>query len=273
MQVFYNRHDLQNFRATSTLGFVPTMGALHAGHAHLIQKAKAQNDRVVVSIFINPTQFGPNEDYKAYPRTLPADLELCQKLGVDVIFAPDPRQMYPFDSQEQITLHPPVSLLGYEADARPRHFHGVLQVVLKLFNLVRPNRAYFGKKDAQQLLIIERMVADLFLELEIVPCEIVRDQDGLALSSRNAYLSPEQRIHALKLPKALRAIETAIQEGTHDSPTLLKLGLAKLQGLKVHYLRVCDRRLQTLESIQPGQTLILCAVQVGWVRLLDNLWV
>ncbi|WP_104751453.1 pantoate--beta-alanine ligase [Helicobacter salomonis] len=253
------------------IGFVPTMGALHPGHASLIEQAKAQNDFVVVSIFVNPTQFGPNEDYQAYPRTLQADLELCESLGVDVVFTPEPAQIYPL--AQGITLQPPAFLLGYEADARPKHFEGVLQVVLKLFNLVRPKRAYFGQKDAQQLLIIQHMVADLFLDIEIVPCVIVRDHDGLALSSRNAYLSPEERLSARKLPQALNSIQEAIIKGERDSVKLVKLGLEVLQGLKVHYLSVCDRQLAPLAQVQPNQTLILCAVQVGRVRLLDNLWV
>ncbi|WP_120953098.1 pantoate--beta-alanine ligase [Helicobacter sp. L8] len=270
MQVCTKASQLASFWGQK-IGFVPTMGALHAGHASLIEQARAQNDFVVVSIFVNPTQFAPNEDYQAYPRTLQTDSALCERLGVDVLFAPDPTQIYPL--AEKITLQPPASLLGFEADARPKHFEGVLQVVLKLFNLVRPKRAYFGQKDAQQLLIIQHMVADLFLDIEIVPCVIVRDGDGLALSSRNVYLSPEERVSALKLPQALRAIERAIQEGERDSQKLISLGLEMLQGLKVHYLSVCDRQLTPLEHITLDQTLILAAVQVGRVRLLDNLWV
>ncbi|WP_163533006.1 pantoate--beta-alanine ligase [Helicobacter suis] len=262
--------DLISFRGQE-IGFVPTMGALHSGHASLIQKARAQNKIVIVSIFVNPTQFGPHEDYNQYPRTLQADLELCEDLGVSAVFAPEPSEIYPF--KQKITLQPPPYLLGFENDARPHHFEGVLQVVLKLFNLVRPKRAYFGRKDAQQLLIIQHMVADLFLEIEIVPCEIVRDSDGLALSSRNVYLSQEQRQSALKLPQALIRIKKAIQAGENQCANLIQLGLETLEGLKVHYLSICDHHLAPLDQIQPTKTLILCAIQVGAVRLLDNLWV
>ncbi|WP_104687273.1 pantoate--beta-alanine ligase [Helicobacter felis] len=272
MQVCTKASQLASFWGQK-IGFVPTMGALHPGHASLIEQARAQNDVVVVSIFVNPTQFGPNEDYQAYPRTLQADMSLCESLGVDVLFTPDSAQIYPFGVPERITLQPPASLLGFEADMRPKHFDGVLQVVLKLFNLVRPKRAYFGQKDAQQLLIIQRMVADLFLDIEIMPCPIVRDYDGLALSSRNVYLSSEERVSALKLPQALNTIQEAITRGERDSAKLINLGLEVLQGLKVHYLSVCDRRLVPLSQIEAHQTLILAAVQVGRVRLLDNLWV
>ncbi|MFC3847761.1 pantoate--beta-alanine ligase [Helicobacter baculiformis] len=272
MQVYTKASQLASFWGQE-IGFVPTMGALHPGHASLIAQARAQNQIVVVSIFVNPTQFAPNEDYQAYPRTLQADIALCESLGVDVLFTPEPAQIYPFGVLERITLQPPASLLGFEADMRPKHFDGVLQVVLKLFNLVRPKRAYFGQKDAQQLLIIQRMVADLFLDIEIMPCPIVRDDDGLALSSRNVYLNSEERATARKIPQALMYIQKAIQEGERDSAQLIALGLEVLQGLKVHYLSVCDRQLAPLAQIQPNQTLILCAVQVGAVRLLDNLWV
>ncbi|WP_163498736.1 pantoate--beta-alanine ligase [Helicobacter suis] len=270
MQFCTKGSDLSLFRGQE-IGFVPTMGALHSGHANLIQKARAQNKIVIVSIFINPTQFGPHEDYKQYPRTLQADLELCEDLGVSAVFVPEPIEIYPF--KQTIKLQAPPSLLGFEADMRPNHFEGVLQVVLKLFNLVRPKRAYFGRKDAQQLLIIQHMVADLFLDIEIVPCEIVRDSDGLALSSRNVYLSQEERLSALKLPQALMRIKKAINAGEKHSANLIQLGLDALQGLKVHYLAICDHHLAPLEQIEPTKTLILCAIQVGAVRLLDNLWV
>ncbi|WP_104740606.1 pantoate--beta-alanine ligase [Helicobacter bizzozeronii] len=272
MQVLRTCQELQAFRKSlDSVGFVPTMGALHAGHASLITRSKQENPQTIVSIFVNPTQFGPNEDYQAYPRTLQADSALCESLGVDAIFAPEPTQIYPLANR--VTLQPPASLLGFEADMRPKHFDGVLQVVLKLFNLVRPKRAYFGQKDTQQLLIIQHMVADLFLDVEIVPCAIVRDHDGLALSSRNVYLSASQRQEALKIPLALERMQIAYQQGMYNTASLIQIGLDTLQGLKVHYLSVCNHNLEPLAQVEPNQTLILAAVQVGRVRLLDNLWV
>ncbi|WP_104641107.1 pantoate--beta-alanine ligase [Helicobacter bizzozeronii] len=272
MQVLHTCQELQAFRKSlDSVGFVPTMGALHPGHASLITRSKQENPQTIVSIFVNPTQFAPHEDLSCYPRDLETDLKLCQSLGVDGVFVPAVLDLYPFESA--ITLNPAPDLLGYEADHRPTHFNGVLQIVLKLFNLVRPQKAYFGKKDAQQLLHVQRLVADFFLEIEIVPCEIVRDRDGLALSSRNVYLSSEERASALKLPQALNTMQNAIAHGERDSTKLINLGLEVLQGLKVHYLSVCDRQLTPLSQIKPNQTLILAAVQVGRVRLLDNLWV
>ncbi|CCB79710.1 pantoate--beta-alanine ligase [Helicobacter bizzozeronii CIII-1] len=271
MQVLHTCQELQAFRKSlDSVGFVPTMGALHPGHASLITRSKQENPQTIVSIFVNPTQFGPHEDLSCYPRDLEADLKLCQSLGVDGVFVPAVLDLYPFEPA--ITLNPAPDLLGYEAKNRPTHFNGVLQVVLKLFNLVRPQKAYFGKKDAQQLLHVQRLVADFFLEIEIVPCEIVRDRDGLALSSRNVYLSASQRQEALKIPLALERMQIAYQQGMHNTASLIQIGLDTLQGLKVHYLCICNHNLEPLAQIEPNKTLILCAVQVGTTRLLDNVW-
>ncbi|TSA82619.1 pantoate--beta-alanine ligase [Helicobacter mehlei] len=272
MQVLHTYQELQVFRKSlDSVGFVPTMGALHPGHASLITRSKQENPQTIVSIFVNPTQFGPNEDLSRYPRDLEADLKLCQSLGVDGVFVPTVAELYPFE--HAITLNPASDLLGHEAEHRPTHFNGVLQVVLKLFNLVCPQKAYFGKKDAQQLLHVQRLVADFFLEIEIVPCEIVRDHDGLALSSRNVYLSASQRQEALKIPQALERMQIAYQQGMRDTASLIRIGLDTLQGLEVHYLSICNHNLEPLAQVKSNQTLILCAVQVGQVRLLDNLWV
>ncbi|GMB89681.1 Pantoate-beta-alanine ligase PanC [Helicobacter ailurogastricus] len=269
MQIFKTPADLKALPAQN-IGFVPTMGALHAGHLSLIKRAKAENDFILVSIFVNPTQFGPQEDFNQYPRPLEEDLKLCAKAGVHAVFTPQVETLYPF--KEAITLTPPKDLLGFEANLRPGHFSGVLQVVLKLFNLVRPKRAYFGQKDAQQLLMIQRMADDLFLPVEVVACPTLRDFDGLALSSRNVYLSPKQRQQALKIPQTLQAMQEAYKAGTRESTKLLALGQEILKGLEVQYLSLCNRQLEPLEQVVPDQSLILVAVKVGITRLLDNLW-
>lgn len=255
---------------SGSLGFVPTMGALHAGHLSLLEASKAQNSHTLLSIFVNPTQFGANEDFGKYPRTLESDIALAQ--GVDAIFAPEIAQMYP--SKDEITLNPP-KLMGYvyEGAIREGHFAGVLQVVLKLFNLSRPTRAYFGQKDAQQLLLLQKMVKDFFLPLEIVPCPIVRDTDGLALSSRNIYLSKEQRELALTIPQTLQKIATLISQGEREVKKLYELGMNELKDLQVDYLAFCNHSLEPLEFIIPTQTLILLTCRVGNTRLLDNLWI
>ena len=255
---------------TGSLGFVPTMGALHAGHLSLLQASKAQNSHTLLSIFVNPTQFGANEDFGKYPRTLESDIALAQ--GVDAIFAPEISEMYP--NKDEITLNPPKSMGSvYEGAIREGHFAGVLQVVLKLFNLSSPTRAYFGKKDAQQLLILQKMCKDFFLPLEIVPCEIVRDTDGLALSSRNVYLSKEERALALSIPQTLQKIASLIAQGESDVAKLYDFGMNELKDLQVDYLAFCNHSLEPIKSIIPSQTLILLTCKVGNTRLLDNLWI
>lgn len=264
--------ELREWRESlsGTLGFVPTMGALHAGHLSLLEASKAQNSHTLLSIFVNPTQFGANEDFGKYPRTLESDIALAK--GVDAIFAPEISAMYP--SKDEITLNPP-KLMGYvyEGAIREGHFDGVLQVVLKLFNLSRPTRAYFGQKDAQQLLLLQKMVKDFFLPLEIVPCPIVRDSDGLALSSRNIYLSKEQRELALAIPQTLQKIATLISQGEREVKKLYEFGVNELKDLQVDYLAFCNHSLEPLEFIIPSQTLILLTCRVGNTRLLDNLWI
>lgn len=264
--------ELKEWRESisGSLGFVPTMGALHAGHLSLLEASKAQNSHTLLSIFVNPTQFGANEDFGKYPRTLESDIALAQ--GVDAIFAPEISQMYP--SKDEITLNPP-KLMGYvyEGAIREGHFAGVLQVVLKLFNLSRPTRAYFGQKDAQQLLILQKMVKDFFLPLEIVPCPIVRDTDGLALSSRNIYLSKEQRTLALAIPQTLQKIATLISQGEREVKKLYEFGMSELKDLQVDYLAFCNHSLEPIERIIPSSTLILLTCRVGNTRLLDNIWI
>lgn len=280
MQIFTTTQDLRDFicqfksqNPTKTIGLVPTMGALHKGHLSLMEASLAACDCSVVSIFVNPTQFGENEDFNQYPRKREADLQVCAKAGVDVVFIPEIHQMYPLDSNFQITFNAPKTMANVlEGKTRPGHFNGVLQIVLKLFNLVLPNKAFFGQKDAQQLLIIQKMVQDLFLPLQIVPCPIVRNEEGLALSSRNAYLSQEGIQQALQISASLNAVTKAIMRGIKDSKLLKEIALEVLEGLEVEYFTIVNHTLQEIEQIQKDSTLILVAARVEGVRLLDNLW-
>ncbi|MGL2420205.1 pantoate--beta-alanine ligase [Helicobacter pylori] len=257
-----------------SVGFVPTMGALHKGHQSLIERSLKENSHTIVSVFVNPTQFGANEDFSAYPRPLEKDLALCKGLGVNAVFAPEMSEMYPYEAEQRLKLYAPTFLSrSLEGAMRKGHFDGVVQIVLRLFHLVNPTRAYFGKKDAQQLLIIEHLVKDLLLDIEIAPCEIVRDSDNLALSSRNVYLNATQRKQALAIPKALETIKQAIDKGEKACEKLKKLGLEILETLEVDYLEFCNHKLEPLKTIEPTNTLVLVAARVGKTRLLDNLWV
>ncbi|WQS74655.1 pantoate--beta-alanine ligase [Helicobacter pylori] len=276
MRVLETVAALREYRKSleKSVGFVPTMGALHKGHQSLIERSLKENSHTIVSVFVNPTQFGANEDFSAYPRPLEKDLALCEGLGVSAVFVPKIGEMYPYEAEQRLKLYAPTFLShSLEGAVRKGHFDGVVQVVLKLFHLVNPTRAYFGKKDAQQLLIIEHLVKDLLLDIEIAPCEIVRDDDNLALSSRNAYLNAMQRKQALAIPKALENIKQAIDKGEKACEKLKKLGLEILETLEVDYLECCNHKLEPLKTIEPTNTLVLVAARVGKTRLLDNLWV
>ncbi|WRD90834.1 pantoate--beta-alanine ligase [Helicobacter pylori] len=276
MRVLETIAALREYRKSlkESVGFVPTMGALHKGHQSLIERSLKENSHTIVSVFVNPTQFGPNEDFNAYPRPLEKDLALCERLGVNAVFLPKISEMYPYEIEQRLKLYAPEFLSSsLEGAVREGHFDGVVQVVLKLFHLVHPTRAYFGKKDAQQLLIIEHLVKDLLLDIEITPCEIVRDDDNLALSSRNVYLNATQRKQALAIPKALESIKQAIDKGEKACEKLKKLGLEILETLEVDYLEFCNHKLESLKTIEPANTLVLVAAHVGKTRLLDNLWV
>ena len=221
-----------------------------------------------------PRNLGLTKDFNAYPRPLEKDLALCEKLGVNAVFVPKIGEMYPYEAEQRLKLYAPKFLSSsLEGAMRKGHFDGVVQIVLKMFHLVNPTRAYFGKKDAQQLLIIEHLVKDLLLDIEIAPCEIVRDDDNLALSSRNVYLNATQRKQALAIPKALEKIQQAIDKGEKACEKLKKLGLEILETLEVDYLECCNHKLEPLTIIEPTNTLILVAARVGKTRLLDNLWV
>lgn len=255
-----------------SVGFVPTMGALHIGHESLIERARKENNKVIVSIFVNPIQFGPNEDYEKYPRQMDADKNICEKYGVDIIFAPLHQEMYP-ENTEITTVVPPGSyqdkLCG---KSRIGHFNGVATVVSKLFNIVKPDTAYFGQKDAQQLIIIKKMVKDLNIPVEIISCPIIREQDGLACSSRNAYLSQDERIKALSVSKVLNKINEQYLSGVNSSRKLIENSLPLLDSdIKLEYLEILDA--ETLSNIQTvkDNTLVAIAVKVGNVRLIDNL--
>ncbi|UOS28500.1 pantoate--beta-alanine ligase [Helicobacter pylori] len=276
MRVLETIVALREYRKSlkESVGFVPTMGALHKGHQSLIERSLKENSHTIVSVFVNPTQFGPNEDFNAYPRPLEKDLALCERLGVSAVFVPKTSEMYPYEIERRLKLYAPEFLSSsLEGAMREGHFDGVVQVVIRLFHLVNPTRAYFGKKDAQQLLIIQHLVKDLLLDIEIAPCEIVRDSDNLALSSRNVYLNATQRKQALAIPKALESIKQAIDKGEKACEKLKKLGFEILETLEVDYLEFCNHKLEPLKTIEPANTLVLVAARVGKTRLLDNLWV
>ncbi|GAA9110418.1 pantoate--beta-alanine ligase [Helicobacter pylori] len=276
MRVLETIATLREYRKSlkESVGFVPTMGALHKGHQSLMERSLKENSHTIVSVFVNPTQFGANEDFNAYPRPLEKDLALCERLGVNAVFLPKISEMYPYEIERRLKLYAPTFLSRpLEGAMREGHFDGVVQVVLRLFHLVHPTRAYFGKKDAQQLLIIQHLVKDLLLDIEIAPCEIVRDDDNLALSSRNVYLNATQRKQALAIPKALESIKQAIDKGEKACEKLKKLGLEILKNLEVDYLECCNHKLEPLKTIEPTNTLVLVVARVGKTRLLDNLWV
>jgi pantoate--beta-alanine ligase len=253
------------------LGLVPTMGALHEGHLSLVREALRRCSPVVVSLFVNPKQFGPAEDFQKYPRTLEADLEALERLGVDYLFAPSPEEMYPRGFRTAVI----VEGLGdrLEGRSRPGHFRGVATVVLKLFGIVQPRFAFFGRKDAQQVLIIRRMASDLNLDAEVVTCPIVREPGGLALSSRNAYLDAGERQSATALYRSLDAARQAIESGDRD-PMRILAGLRKVIDVEapvaLDYAEIVDA-----ETLEPATTLrrpsyILVAARVGGTRLIDN---
>ena len=257
-----------------SVGLVPTMGALHAGHASLIEAARAENGFVVVSLFVNPTQFGPHEDLDRYPRPLERDLELCGRLGVDLAFTPSAREMYPPDFRTYVEVTGLQDVLC--GASRPGHFRGVATVVLKLFHLAQPDRAYFGQKDAQQVRVIRQMVRDLNVPIEIRVCPTVREPDGLALSSRNEYLEPEQRRHAAVLFRALCEARDRVAAGERDAAVLRRLleeRVTATPGAALDYAAVVDAEtLEPLERVR-GDTLLALAVRFGGTRLIDNLLV
>jgi pantoate--beta-alanine ligase len=255
-------------RGLSSLGLVPTMGALHEGHLSLVRRARGENEVVAASIFVNPLQFGAGEDLAKYPRTFEEDCARLEAEGVDLLFAPGVAEMYPEGASTTVT----VGELGDRLDgaSRPGHFMGVATVVAKLFHIVSPTRAYFGQKDAAQIAVLRKMVRDLNFGIELVSCPIVRDADGLALSSRNRYLSEEERERALVLRRALVEIEGRIDKGERDSAALIRAGLAVMEGIRVDYLAIVDAdTLLPVEKVRAG-VLVAVAAFVGSTRLIDN---
>ena len=255
-----------------SVGVVLTMGALHEGHLALVAEARRENDHVLTTIFVNPAQFGPGEDFTRYPRDLDGDLALFERAGVDLVFTPTPALMYPPGFQTYIENGPVAS--GLEGDARPGHFRGVATVVAKLFNLTRPTRTYFGQKDAQQVAVIRRMAADLNFPLEIIPCPTVREADGLAMSSRNRYLSADQRRAAAVIPAAIRAAGECHATGER-SPEALKQAvrdiIAREPLAALEYVSIADARtLHELDAPSDQPVLLSLTVRIGLPRLLDN---
>lgn len=254
----------------SSVGFVPTMGALHEGHISLIKRAKEQNELIVVSIFLNPTQFLKEEDLDKYPKKDEADKKICELSGVDILFFPQVTDMYGID---EVTINAP-KVRGFvlEGSSRPSHFNGVLTVVMKLLNIVNPERAYFGKKDAQQLNLISLMVKQLFMDVEIVPVDTLREKDGLALSSRNVYLTQENRQEALKISSSLRSATALVTRGVLRSKEIIANMVEILAPLEIFYVEILDRDFNQIQKVEIGNTIILVEVKVGDTRLLDNLW-
>ncbi|HUZ96636.1 MAG TPA: pantoate--beta-alanine ligase [Edaphobacter sp.] len=263
------QHLCRNLRTENApLGLVPTMGALHAGHLSLVRRARSECASIAATIFVNPLQFGPNEDLAKYPRTFDEDCRQLADEGVSLLFAPTTAEMYPPGAATTIS----VTGIGDRLDgaSRPGHFTGVATVVAKLFHIAHPHRAFFGQKDAAQLAVLRQMARDLNFDLEIIGCPIVRDADGLALSSRNKYLSPAERTEALALPRALRHIQQSIASGERQSDALIQQGMQELNRVKLDYLATVDAQtLLPVSTIQPG-TLIAVAAWVGQTRLIDN---
>jgi len=257
---------------TGRIGLVPTMGALHEGHLSLVREARRENDHVLVTIFVNPTQFGPNEDFNSYPRNLEADTQLLQSVGADYVFTPTPSMMYPDGYQTYIENGEVAD--GLEGARRAGHFRGVSTVVAKLFNLTQAHRAYFGQKDAQQVAVIRRMVHDLNMPIEVIPCPIVRESDGLAMSSRNAYLTPPERAAASVLYRALNAASARYDAGQRHPESLRQTVrdiIAQEPLATLDYVSAADARtLRELDSPTDAPLLLSLTVKIGKPRLLDN---
>ncbi len=277
MQIVYTKSDVRDTvkawrKEGLTVGFVPTMGYLHEGHESLVKKAVAENDRVVVSIFVNPMQFGPKEDLATYPRDLEADSKLCEAAGASLIFHPEPEEMYDEAFCSYVDMNGLTNALC--GLSRPVHFRGVCTVVNKLFNIVKPDKAYFGEKDAQQLAVVKRMVKDLDMDIKIVGCPIIREEDGLAKSSRNTYLSEEGRKQALVLSKAIFAGRKMVEDGERSAKAVtdaMKEIIQSADMARIDYVELVD--VNTMKSIDNIQGEILCAIAVyiaDEARLIDN---
>jgi pantoate--beta-alanine ligase len=271
MKIITNPYKLRNELQNKEIGFVPTMGALHEGHLSLIKKARKENKNVVVSIFVNPTQFLEGEDLDKYPKKLETDTEICKLAGVDYLFTPNINDIY--NDKDEILIKAP-KIKGYilEGHFRPGHFDGVLQIVLKLFNIIKPKRAYFGRKDAQQLFLIKQMVKNLFLDIEIIEGQTIREKNGLALSSRNIYLDKKEKQRALSISKSLElAAKLSIKE--KDCEKIKKEMLKILDVDKIQYIECVDRKFNYINKIEEKNTIILIAALIGTTRLIDNIYI
>jgi pantoate--beta-alanine ligase len=276
MDILKTKAEMQTWSAAKkrqgkTISFVPTMGYLHKGHVSLLEIGKPLSDELVLSIFVNPTQFGPNEDLDAYPSNIQNDLNLAEQARVTAVFLPDKNEMYGDDYQTHVFLeHLPQYLCGR---SRPMHFGGVATVVTKLFNIVMPDVAIFGKKDFQQLAIIKQMVKDLDFNIRIIGGEIIREEDGLAMSSRNAYLTPDQRASAVCLSRAINLLKQRVAQGVRSVPDLVREAetfILSFDHTRIDYIELCHpRTLEPVDTVQ-AETLVALAVQVGKSRLIDN---
>jgi pantoate--beta-alanine ligase len=275
MQVLPTIAEFSRWRATAMqpVGFVPTMGSLHAGHLSLVRRARAENSSVVVSIFVNPSQFGPGEDFQRYPRDLTRDLGLLETVQVDAVFTPEVHEMYPAGASTMVDVEAFSTIV--EGASRPGHFRGVATIVCKLLHIVQPSRSYFGEKDYQQLQVIQRMVHDLRMPVQVIGCATVREPDGLAMSSRNVYLSPPERQAAAALSQALFHATHIFKEGLFDAPKLEAEVRTMLQNeplLRIDYVAIVHpHTLQPVGEVGPEGAVICLAVWIGQTRLIDNI--
>ncbi len=273
MKIVHSPQELKSIlkEKKGAIGFVPTMGALHHGHLSLIEASVKENDINVVSIFVNPTQFLEGEDLDKYPKKFEADERICTLAGVDILFYPQVEDMY--EEDEIKVIAPNIRGFVLEGHVRPGHFDGVLTVVMKLLNIVSPTRAYFGKKDAQQLALITQMVKNFCMDVEIVPLETVRESDGLAMSSRNVYLDSEQRVQALKISKSLKCGTKLVMQKVLDTKMIKQEMQDVLAPLDVEYISIVSRSFVPLDEVEIGNSIILVAARLGSTRLIDNIWI
>jgi len=275
MRVFETVDDIRSFRRrlTGTVGFVPTMGYLHQGHVSLIRKSKQLCDHTIVSIFVNPTQFGPSEDYDSYPRDIERDIRILSSEGVDAVFSPSVQEMYPLGMDVIVDPGPIANKL--EGARRPGHFKGVATIVCKLFNIIGPDMAFFGQKDAQQIVVLHRVVTELHIPVKLVPCPTVREDDGLAMSSRNVYLTPEERLVAPTLYQALMLVRDRWLAGENSCDNLKNAArelLSQQPLIRLEYISIADPyTLEELDSLAGNKALVSLAAHIGRARLIDNI--
>ncbi len=275
MRVFATVDDIRSFRKrlTGTVGFVPTMGYLHQGHVSLVRRSKQLCDHTIVSIFVNPTQFGPSEDYDSYPRDIERDLHILSSEGVDAVFSPSVQEMYPLGTDVIVDPGPIADKL--EGARRPGHFRGVATIVCKLFNIIQPDMSFFGQKDAQQIVVLHRVVTELHIPVKLVPCPTVREDDGLAMSSRNVYLTPEERLVAPTLYQALMLVRDRWRAGETSCNNLKNAArefLSQQPLINLEYISIADPyTLEELDSLVGNKALVSLAARIGRARLIDNI--